>query len=86
MGQALSAIRVFHKNSHSRTQGLRRHSHYCCHRKIDMSTSTKLPERQLLPANVRPTKYDLTLEPLFSTFKFNGEETIHLDVDRKSVV
>ncbi|ANZ75050.1 BA75_02276T0 [Komagataella pastoris] len=84
VGHALSAIRVFHKNSHSRIQGFRHHSHYCCHRKIDMTTSTKFPERQLLPANVKPTKYDLTLEPLFSTFKFNGEETIYLDVQENS--
>ena len=34
----------------------------------------------LLPGNVKPTKYDITLEPDFSTFTFNGRETIQIEI------
>jgi aminopeptidase 2 len=36
--------------------------------------------REILPANVIPRHYDLTLEPDFKTFKFKGTVTIDLDV------
>lgn len=36
--------------------------------------------REILPANVVPTHYDLTLEPNFETFKFDGTVIIDLDV------
>ena len=36
--------------------------------------------RQVLPKNVKPLHYDLTLEPNFETFKYDGEVTIDLDV------
>lgn len=38
------------------------------------------PSREVLPTNVKPHHYDLVLEPLFDSFTFKGEETIHLDV------
>jgi aminopeptidase 2 len=43
--------------------------------------------REVLPKNVKPTHYDLTLEPNFETFKYDGEVTIDLDVveDTKSI-
>ena len=34
----------------------------------------------LLPTNVKPIGYDITLEPDFSTFTFKGMETIRVDV------
>ena len=34
----------------------------------------------LLPDNVKPTSYDITLEPDFNTFKFSGSETIQIEV------
>ncbi|ODV83652.1 hypothetical protein CANARDRAFT_202874 [[Candida] arabinofermentans NRRL YB-2248] len=48
------------------------------------STTAIVPGRQLLPTNVKPTHYDLTLEPKFDTFKFNGDITISLDVKSSS--
>ncbi|KAK3715670.1 Aminopeptidase 2 mitochondrial [Vermiconidia calcicola] len=36
--------------------------------------------REVLPKNVKPLHYDLTLEPNFETFKYEGEVTIDLDV------
>ena len=43
--------------------------------------------REVLPKNVKPLHYDLTLEPNFETFKYDGEVTIDLDVveDTKSI-
>lgn len=43
-----------------------------------------MSEREVLPTNVKPQHYKLTLEPLFDTFKFNGEVLIDLDVLEKS--
>lgn len=43
-----------------------------------MCSST--PQREVLPTNVKPLRYGLTLEPLFETFKFDGDLTIDLDV------
>ena len=34
----------------------------------------------LLPTNVKPAKYDITLEPDFSTFTFAGSETVQIEV------
>ena len=41
-----------------------------------MTTSNSV----LIPTNVKPTGYDITLEPDFSTFTFKGSETIKVDV------
>ncbi|KAK0363073.1 Aminopeptidase 2 mitochondrial [Friedmanniomyces endolithicus] len=43
--------------------------------------------REVLPKNVKPTHYDLTLEPNLETFKYNGTVTVDLDVkeDTKSI-
>lgn len=43
--------------------------------------------RDVLPKNVKPLHYDLTLEPNFETFKYDGHVTIDLDVleDTKSI-
>lgn len=47
-----------------------------------MCSST--PQREVLPTNVKPLRYDLTLEPLFDSFTFNGELTIDLQVKESS--
>lgn len=36
--------------------------------------------REVLPKNLKPTHYDLTLEPDFETFKYEGTVVMHLDV------
>ncbi|KAK5134292.1 hypothetical protein LTR08_006721 [Meristemomyces frigidus] len=43
--------------------------------------------REVLPKNVKPLHYDLTLEPDLESFKYEGTVTIHLDVveDTKSI-
>lgn len=33
-------------------------------------------DREILPANVKPLHYDLTLEPNFEKFTYNGTVTI----------
>ncbi|CAK9682964.1 Aminopeptidase 2 [Candida parapsilosis] len=40
--------------------------------------------REVLPTNVTPLHYDLTLEPKFDTFKFNGQETIDFKVNERT--
>ncbi|KAF2015914.1 hypothetical protein BU24DRAFT_433217 [Aaosphaeria arxii CBS 175.79] len=40
--------------------------------------------REVLPTNVKPTHYDLTLEPDFGTFKYKGTVVIDLDVNDDS--
>lgn len=47
-----------------------------------MCTST--PQREILPTNVKPVRYDLTLEPDFSDFTFKGQLAIDLDVNDTS--
>lgn len=62
--------------------------HHICHHQKTLSnmcqSSTAVPDRQVLPTNVKPQHYNLVLEPLFDTFKFNGEVTIDLDVKKTS--
>ncbi|KAL8952418.1 MAG: hypothetical protein Q9222_001653, partial [Ikaeria aurantiellina] len=43
--------------------------------------------REVLPTNVKPTHYDLTLEPNFEKFTYEGKVVIDLDVkeDTKSI-
>lgn len=40
--------------------------------KFNSFSATNVPERQLLPKNVKPVNYNLTLTPNFETFKFDG--------------
>ncbi|GMM29148.1 metallo-aminopeptidase [Martiniozyma asiatica (nom. inval.)] len=48
------------------------------------SSTNATAGRQVLPSNVTPKHYSIDLEPLFDTFKFNGEVTIDLDVKETS--
>lgn len=43
-----------------------------------------MTDREVLPTNVKPLHYDLTLEPLFDTFTFNGESIIDFAVNEKT--
>ena len=52
----------------------------CRHSSSDSSLVVPA-DREVLPTNVKPLHYDLTLEPIFSTFKFNGQETIDFHVN-----
>jgi len=53
-----------------------------CKREADLeSTSMDIAKgREVLPKNVKPLHYDLTLEPNFETFKYEGTVIIDLDV------
>ncbi|OJJ62910.1 hypothetical protein ASPSYDRAFT_86560 [Aspergillus sydowii CBS 593.65] len=52
----------------------------CGSRRAGVSGSTNVPDREVLPTNVKPTHYDLTLEPNFETFKYDGTVVIDLQV------
>ncbi|ODV94865.1 hypothetical protein PACTADRAFT_50719 [Pachysolen tannophilus NRRL Y-2460] len=50
-----------------------------------MSSTTVTTDRQVLPTNVKPTKYNVILDPNFQTFTYEGEITIDFNVnDKKS--
>lgn len=44
--------------------------------------STSHPDRQILPTNVVPTHYHLSLTPNFDTFKYAGTVSVTLDVEK----
>lgn len=49
------------------------------------SSSQIIPQdREVLPTNVKPLHYDLTLEPNFETFKFDGTVVIDLHVNERT--
>ena len=58
-------------------------------REVDVADSSMdiAAGREVLPKNVKPLHYDLTLEPNFETFKYDGTVSIELDVveDTKSI-
>ncbi|KAH3667298.1 hypothetical protein OGAPHI_002947 [Ogataea philodendri] len=43
-----------------------------------------VPKRQVLPTNVKPVHYDVSLKPDLTTFKFDGEVAIDLKVQETS--
>lgn len=53
---------------------------YCSYRRMCMSRRTDVPSgstnvthgREVLPTNVKPVHYDLTLEPNFEKFTYDG--------------
>lgn len=54
---------------------------YCSYRRMcssrrDTSGSTNVQGREVLPTNVKPQHYDLTLEPNFEKFTYEGTVTI----------
>ncbi|KAF1836744.1 hypothetical protein BDW02DRAFT_566686 [Decorospora gaudefroyi] len=59
----------------SHRRSMCRHSGVEAHASMDITNG-----RQVLPANVKPTHYDLTLEPDFDKFTYEGTVTIDLDV------
>lgn len=50
----------------------------------DGSGAVNITGRELLPANVVPRHYDLTLEPDFAKFTFDGTVLIDVDVAEDS--
>jgi len=42
----------------------------------DISGASSAPKREVLPTNVKPLHYDLTLEPDLEKFTYNGSVTI----------
>ncbi|TID29521.1 hypothetical protein CANINC_001916 [Pichia inconspicua] len=77
-------------NRHLFPSSFKRFHHFCNHRntidKMCMNGSLVgvSESRQVLPTNVKPLHYDLKLEPLFDTFKFNGEVKIDLNVNEET--
>ncbi|KAH3680603.1 hypothetical protein WICPIJ_008223 [Wickerhamomyces pijperi] len=65
----------FTRNYHSHHH----HSHRMC--RSNNGFATNVPGREVLPKNVTPLKYDLTLDPNFETFKFKGDVKIELKVN-----
>ncbi|PGH27998.1 hypothetical protein AJ80_00253 [Polytolypa hystricis UAMH7299] len=71
----------------SRTSIPHQSKRYCSYRRMcrarqgdDAVGSTTAPNREILPANVKPLHYDLTLEPDFEKYTFEGTVLIDLDV------
>ncbi|KAK5788878.1 hypothetical protein VI817_009836 [Penicillium citrinum] len=60
---------------------------YCSYRRMcgsrrgDVSGSTNVQGREVLPTNVKPVHYDLTLEPNFEKFTYDGSVVIDLHVN-----
>ncbi|KAJ5095945.1 hypothetical protein NUU61_005301 [Penicillium alfredii] len=52
----------------------------CRSRRDGPSGSTNTPSREVLPTNVKPVHYDLTLEPNFDNFTYDGTVVIDLQV------
>ncbi|CAL5873549.1 uncharacterized protein PFLUO_LOCUS7829 [Penicillium psychrofluorescens] len=53
----------------------------CGSRRGDVSGSTNVQGREVLPTNVKPLHYDLTLEPNFDKFNYEGTVVIDLQVN-----
>ncbi|ODV80897.1 aminopeptidase 2 [Suhomyces tanzawaensis NRRL Y-17324] len=49
-----------------------------------MCSSTPNTEREVLPTNVKPFHYNITLEPDLEKFTFDGEETIEFNVNERT--
>jgi len=62
--------------------------HCSCRRNMclrdDISGSQSAPKREVLPTNVKPLHYDLTLEPDLEKFTYNGQVTIEYLLERLS--
>ncbi|GES62400.1 aminopeptidase 2 [Aspergillus terreus] len=56
----------------------------CGSRRGETSGSTNVHGREVLPTNVKPVHYDLTLEPNFDSFTYNGTVVIDLQVAEDS--
>lgn len=71
----------FKRNHHSQLSLIKS----MCRNNSESSSSQIVPQdREVLPTNVKPLHYDLTLEPNFETFKFDGQVIIDLHVNEKT--
>ncbi|KAK6463251.1 alanine/arginine aminopeptidase [Scheffersomyces coipomensis] len=53
----------------------------CRHTNNSTDGASLVPsDREVLPNNVKPLHYDLTIEPIFENFTFTGEETVDFHV------
>jgi hypothetical protein len=56
---------------------------HCSHRRMclreDVSGSAAMPKREVLPKNVKPIHYNLTLEPELEKFTYVGDVTIEFE-------
>lgn len=79
---------TFHTSSFFSIKQLQQRSHYCsmCRHTDSAGNSASIvpADREVLPTNVKPLHYDVTMEPIFETFKFNGEETIEFQVNERT--
>jgi aminopeptidase 2 len=58
-----------------------------CHsRRGEASRSTNVQGREVLPTNVKPVHYDLTLEPNFEKFTYEGTVSIEYGFSRAAMV
>lgn len=55
----------------------------CGSRRGEASGSTNVQGREVLPTNVKPVHYDLTLEPNFEKFTYDG--TVVIEYARHSI-
>ena len=54
----------------------------CSSRRDEASGSTNIKGREVLPTNVKPIHYNLTLEPNFEKFTYDGTVVIEYDMQR----
>lgn len=52
------------------------HQRAMCLKNADISTGSVAAHREVLPTNVKPVHYDLTLEPDLTAFKYDGTVVI----------
>ncbi|AJS53067.1 Ape2p [Saccharomyces cerevisiae YJM1447] len=60
-------------------------SHACAKCQKTSQLLNKTPKREILPDNVVPLHYDLTVEPDFKTFKFEGSVKIELKINNPAI-
>lgn len=56
----------------------------CRCKQITESSSSPNPNREVLPTNVSPLHYELTLEPNFDSFKFDGSVDITVQINERT--
>ncbi|KAJ5650833.1 uncharacterized protein N7484_004556 [Penicillium longicatenatum] len=81
--RSATTLRPTRPRSNPLAQTSKRYCSYrrMCHsRRDEVSGSTNVQGREVLPTNVKPVHYDLTLEPNFEKFTYEGSVLIDLQV------